>query len=414
MRRRYKSRNGCLRCKRRRVKCDENRPCTACVRHNVSCSLDVSVPAASPLSSSASTGPNPASDVELSFSEGPVLNCGLRDALRPLQPSAAPQSLLTPDSALHRSKALTNDNSDTRQRSPWMTDLELMHHWCTVTCFTLPRGDELGRIWQVECIQLAFMDEPFMHQILAISAFHMAYLQPSHRQRYLMVASSHHGHALQGLRTKFTHEVTPESSHSTFAAASLLIIGAFATFAVNGEHEENTSPGLQDMLDMFGLIRGMNVVLEAWTHTLLRGRFADMFVDHESSRPMVFLEAICEKLRNFEESIDDDEQKPVISREIITFIDCIKQSIRLARFPEIRLAMLWPIRAHPDFLSLLHQKNERALTILAYYCAIVHEAQPYAWYCRRWGPNIAREIKSLISSPQTEAITWPLAYMGLS
>ena len=288
-----------------------------------------------------------------------------------------------------------------------------MHHWCTVTCFTLPRGDELCRIWQVECVQLAFMDEPFMHQILAISAFHMACLQPSHRQSYRMLASQHHGHALQGLRTKFTHEVTPESSHSTFAAAALLVIGAFAAFAVDGEYEEDTSPGLKDMLDMFGLMRGMNMVLETWNHTLVRGRFADMFIDQESSRPMVFLEATCEKLRNLGESLDDDERRPVIGHEIITFIDCVKQSIP-TRCPEIRLAILWPIRAHPDFLLLLQQKNEEALTILAYYCAIVHEAQSYAWYCRRWGPNIARDIKNLISSPKAEAVAWPLAYMGLS
>lgn len=252
-----------------------------------------------------------------------------------------------------------------------------------------------------------------MHQILAISAFHMACLQPSHRQSYRMLASQHHGHALQGLRTKFTHEVTPESSHSTFAAAALLVIGAFAAFAVDGEYEEDTSPGLKDMLDMFGLMRGMNMVLETWNHTLVRGRFADMFIDQESSRPMVFLEATCEKLRNLGESLDDDERRPVIGHEIITFIDCVKQSIP-TRCPEIRLAILWPIRAHPDFLLLLQQKNEEALTILAYYCAIVHEAQSYAWYCRRWGPNIARDIKNLISSPKAEAVAWPLAYMGLS
>ncbi|KAI0906600.1 hypothetical protein F4823DRAFT_626952 [Ustulina deusta] len=393
MRRHYKSRNGCLRCKQRRVKCDENRPCAACVKHSVSCSLDVGVSAASSPASSTSMRPNPASDLSV-------------------EPCVASPSLLTSDSVSYLSKASANNNS--RQRSPWVTDLELMHHWSTVTCFTLPRGEELGHIWQVECVRLALTDEPSMHQILAISAFHMAYLQPSHRRLYLMLASQHHGHALQGLRAKFTHEVTPESSHSTFAAAALLIIGAFATFAVNAENEENTTPGLQDMLDMFGLIRGMNVVLEAWTHTLLQGQFTDLFTDYESSRPMIFLEAICEKLRNMKENTEDDQPTPVVSREITNFIDSIKFSIRSARFPEIRLAMTWPIKAHPDFLALLHQKDEKAMAVLAYYCAILHEAQPYAWYCTRWGSNVARDIKSMISSLETEAIAWPLAYMGLS
>ncbi|KAI0465646.1 hypothetical protein F4859DRAFT_375621 [Xylaria cf. heliscus] len=421
MRRLYKSRNGCLRCKKRRVKCDENRPCAACVKHNVPCSLGVAVSAASSPVSSPSTHPNPSSDAESSFSGGTTQNLGPRNALRPLRPlelpvrpCVAPPPLLTSDSVPHLAKASDDDNSDSQKRSPWITDLELMHHWSTVTCFTLPRGEELSHIWQVECVRLALTDEPFMHQILAISAFHMAYLQPSHRRLYLMLASQHHGDALQGLREKFTHEVTPESSSSTFAAAALLVIGAFATFAVSNENEENSSPGLQDMLDMFGLLRGMNVVLETWTHTIHQGRFADLFADYESSRPMIFLEAICEKLRNMKENTENDEQTSVISREITNFIDSIKQSIRSALSPEIRLVMLWPINAHPDFLLLLQQRDTKAMALLAYYCAILHETQSYAWYCTRWGVNVAKDIKCQTGSSETEAMAWPLVYMGLS
>ncbi|KAI1128828.1 hypothetical protein F5Y10DRAFT_165935 [Nemania abortiva] len=420
MRRHYKSRNGCLRCKKRRVKCDESRPCTACVRHNVPCSLGVAVPAASPLGSSGSTCSNPASDAESSFSASSAPTLSLGNALRPLlsaplsaRPCVAPLSLPTPDGASCLARASSSNNSEPQKRSPWVTDLELMHHWSTVTCFSLPRGEELSHIWQVECVQLALTDEPFMHQILAISAFHMAHLQPSHRRMYLMLASQHYDVALQGLRTRFTHEVTPESSHSAFAVASLLIIGAFATFAVD-DNEENTSPGLQDMLDMFGLIRGLNMVLETWNDTVVQGQFADLFIDRDSSRPMIFLEAICEKLRNMQENTGNDERTPVISREIITFIDAIKHSIRFARLPEIRLIMLWPMKAHPDFLALLHQRDEKAIAILAYYCAIVHEAQSNAWYCTRWGERVARDIMSPMSSLETEAIAWPLAYIGLS
>ncbi|KAI0437907.1 hypothetical protein F4803DRAFT_125443 [Xylaria telfairii] len=419
MRRRYKSRNGCLRCKKRRVKCDENRPCSACVKHSVLCSLGVAVSGASSPASSTSTCPNAVSDAEWSLQGSCAENLNLINALRPLQasqasvePCVAPPSVLTSDCCSYLSQD-SNKSSNSKQKSPWITDLELMHHWSTVTCFTLPRGEELGHIWQVECVQLALADEPFMHQILAISAFHLAYLQPSHRRLYLMLASQHHGVALQGLRTK-TREVTPESSHSTFAAAALLIIGAFATFAVNDENERNTLPGLQDMLDMFGLIRGMNVVLEAWTHTVVQGRFADLFVDYGSSRPMIFLEAICEKLRNMKESTESDQPTTVVCRETTNLIDCIKHSIRSARFPEIRLVMLWPIRAHPDFLALLHQRDEKAMAVLAYYCAIIHEAQRYAWYCTRWGVNVATDIKGPRSPLETETIAWPLAYIGLT
>ncbi|KAJ8133219.1 hypothetical protein O1611_g404 [Lasiodiplodia mahajangana] len=373
--------------------------------------LGVAAEAASSLGGSGSTHPNPASGVGSSDKDS-----GPKNALRPLRPS---QLSITPhitlsDGVSHFPRASNDNNSDTRKRSSWVTDLELMHHWSTVTCFTLPRGEELAHIWQVECVQLALSEEPFMHQILAISAFHMAYLRPSHRRMYLMLASQHYGDALPGLRTRFTYDVTPESSHSTFAAASLLIIGAFAALAVNDENEGDTSPNLQDMLNVFSLIRGLNEVLETWNHTVVQGRFADLFIDHDPSLPMIFLEAICEKLRNMRETIANDQQTPVISREITRFIDATKHSIHTTRSPELRLMMLWPMKTHPDFLALLEQRDEKAMAILAYYCAIVHEARSYAWYCERWGENVARDIQTPLSSLEAEAIAWPLAYIGLS
>ncbi|KAG7409415.1 hypothetical protein Forpe1208_v011783 [Fusarium oxysporum f. sp. rapae] len=43
-----KSRNGCSRCKKRRVKCDEAVPCTACIRHDKACSLENPQPSVCP------------------------------------------------------------------------------------------------------------------------------------------------------------------------------------------------------------------------------------------------------------------------------------------------------------------------------------------------------------------------------
>src|SRR6266511_1355051 len=91
-----KTRHGCIRCKQRKVKCDEERPiCRNCSRIRADCSFVLDSFPLSPAYSEdvSSTGPRtPANDI-----------------VRP--------PIITP--ALQ------------------LSDLELMHHWSTVTCFTI-------------------------------------------------------------------------------------------------------------------------------------------------------------------------------------------------------------------------------------------------------------------------------------
>ncbi|KAF3016798.1 hypothetical protein E8E14_009319 [Neopestalotiopsis sp. 37M] len=431
-----KSRNGCQRCKKRRVKCDEKKPCSACTRHGVVCSLVDPSPEATTLSVEAtSVKPSSTSDLDevntiwsadtgfesvqsssfLSFTGLETLTASTPTFNAP-SPLGSSPSMLPSDCFPYFSRLVPSE-SQNPEGSTWVTDLELMHHYSTVACFTLPRGEQVGHIWQTEFVRLALNDEPLMHQILAIAAFHLAYCHPNNRRQFHILASHHQSEAAQGLRKKLMQHVTPENAHACFAASSLMIIGAFAAFCLSDGSDDLPRPSLQDLLDIFGLNRGMDVVLRTWEQYIHHESFADLFKNFNNTKPMFYLEAVCKKLSDLGSKLRGDEVDditPLVDREISNFIQGIEESIHDAPVPELRIVMLWPITMNKDFFAALGERQPMALTVLAYYCSILHEAQSSAWYLQGWGMTVMNDIVSTLPADKLEHILWPKSCMGQS
>ncbi|KAJ4256149.1 hypothetical protein NW762_009225 [Fusarium torreyae] len=269
-----KSRRGCVRCKQRRVKCDENQPCAACARHGVPCVF-----------------PEP-SDAQ-SRSKGPPIDKTDTHIDVP-QKSANADSLtspaVSPDPLPYLAKFVTGQESI--EQGTWLTDLELMHHFSTSTYLTLPRADELQQIWQIELPKLALSHVYLLHQVLSVSAYHLASLNPD-RPDFPICASQHQNKAIKGLRSAVA-SITEESCVEIFLASSLLSIGAFAGILT---HEACPQPRIDDLLDVFVLIRGMSDILDRYQSTLNRSRIANLFVGVSQAESNPLLTAIIAQLR---------------------------------------------------------------------------------------------------------------------
>ncbi|KAH6656921.1 hypothetical protein BKA67DRAFT_553642 [Truncatella angustata] len=427
-----KSRNGCQRCRQRRVKCDEARPqCSACVRHKVTCSFvaaqanpgahhESSVQRASVTSaefnSSSTESERKEPDAYSQYGRSASVNIGGSPAIlneSPLLP--APRS----DPFPLFSKYVLPQHAERQDKTPWVTDLELMHHYSTTTCFTFPRGQEVGHIWQSAVVELALKHVPLLHQVLAITASHLAYLRPHQRQSYALVASQHQSDAARGLRGALA-QITSDNCHASFAGASLLVIGAFAAAASSNSntHSAKHQPTMADMLDVVLLTRGMAAVLHSSEPTIQRGPFADLFMQMTYSAPQIFLEAVCGKLHELsikvleDHSIDQDTAR-IVNFEIHNLITCIKDQIHKAAVPVLRILTLWPTVLSDDFLGLLNRKISPALVVFTYYCAITHECQAFAWYTSGWGISVARDVERYIQEPWADIIRWPMDCMSL-
>ncbi|KAK6859761.1 hypothetical protein PG995_003397 [Apiospora arundinis] len=188
-----KSRNGCKRCKSRKIKCDEVYPsCGNCVKHGVSCDFEnsnfLTVPEISspPGSYYYSSPANSSHEWRRSSSvswaaPSSKTSCGSSPITLYRQPSA-PHQMLSPTSGTNR-----------------MLELRLLHHYTTSTYKHLSvMGPGSEAVWRERVPQLAFASAEMaladsganflMDVMLAVSALHLRTTSPND---HTLVRASH-------------------------------------------------------------------------------------------------------------------------------------------------------------------------------------------------------------------------------
>lgn len=173
-----KSRNGCTRCKQRRVKCDEIRPsCGSCSRHAVECvylTTSQASSAASRRSTSATrhdsrlTGHSPASGSKLAPTyddvsrQSPVNSApGLfSNDIKPVVYSPNGPGFYSSPSSSYVTPADDGSDADIDlPEGPWRRfwELRLLYNYYTNMSqpFSIPQSQEIARMWQHEIPELA-------------------------------------------------------------------------------------------------------------------------------------------------------------------------------------------------------------------------------------------------------------------
>ncbi|KAG7115843.1 Ribosome quality control complex subunit 2 like protein [Verticillium longisporum] len=132
------------------------------------------------------------------------------------------------------------------------------------------------------------------------------------------------------------------------------------------------SPTVDNILDVFLLIRGMSEILDASELLIRRGTLGHLFAQETApptSTPL--LDSVAARLMTFNAAIDPTNV--VVARELEGLISWIHRATATTALPENRIALTWPIDLSGDYISLLRQRDPAALSLLAYYCVIAHE-----------------------------------------
>ncbi|KAI1498349.1 hypothetical protein F5X99DRAFT_326986 [Biscogniauxia marginata] len=424
-----KSRHGCDRCKQRRVKCDECSPCAACVRHGIRCSL-LDRPVRMQLRSIRDNR-DPRMEAYGSPPEerGTIGGRGNR-RLIPAQteaggPSNKPKFSIVPDEHLPRivsassvsaseedhenslTTGFTTDpypyllpllsQSETPGIPAWMSDLELMHHFTASTWQTLPRANEIQRIWQIEIPRLALEYEFLMHQLLCISASHLVSVHHNESKKYTPLATHHQNNAIKGLR-RVLPNIDSVNCHAVFVAASLLIISAFA--ASSDHHEPKTQPGIDHLLEVFYLMRGMNQILHSHEQLLMQSSIGGLLQLSEYRSATPFLMSIVAGITSamLPHSEQGLSQSAPCQDAATTLIHWISRAAQDAPVPEQRLVSSWPIAVSNEFMELMRERHGGAMVLLSYYCQIVEHVEPECWYLSGWAKSVQREIERTSNS----------------
>ncbi|KAJ3550081.1 hypothetical protein NM208_g172 [Fusarium decemcellulare] len=365
-----KSRNGCQRCKKRRVK---NAGATkAETRHRF--------PEAG---------------------ECPALLRDIPGARRQL--SHSPHSLIPP-------KHLEPDHSDS-----WISDVELTHHYATVAYGTFSPAPEVCHALQFDVMRDALSHPYLLHGLLAFSGFHLAYLNPDDRDRYFLQASQHQKMAAKKMREALAN-MSPENCHALFVTSIFLIINAFAESSNSGDSSNHFSP-IKAVVDIFSLVTGITLIFNSSGLDLHSGPLKGLFTGTGSGSDLSRLRSLLDQLSEIQSQIhnakDLDETE---KRVVIASIDALKNGIdtmgqnKATTTPaEVRALFVWPAMLPRDFIDLARADHPVALILLAHYSVILHWAEPECWFLKSWaGRLIGNIIQKLAGSPWSSYIVWPV------
>ncbi|OJJ29680.1 hypothetical protein ASPWEDRAFT_177419 [Aspergillus wentii DTO 134E9] len=355
-----KSTRGCLRCKTRKVKCDENKPqCSGCHRHNVPC-------------------------------EYPSFEARRFDP---------------------RAKKARRDAPSSDFGSIQTTDLRLMHHYATETAATLSSAHfpAVRAMWAIDVPEMAFEYEPLLHTLLALAAVHRATLRPDETDQLRPVQQAHIDKALQHHRS-ITANLAETISESV-CVNTILISLYTLTLRAEAPMEPyeppllwmNMSHGIRTMLRMVydQLIESKSRIFPLLVaQPIVHGTGKD---SSSPDNPFQFL------LHCHRDEEDMDESLLDVYKDAIAYLETNLNAIKRKEsdFDIRKRFSAFPAVFTHCFIQLVSEKRPRALVILAYLFALVKGAED-SWWLRGIPEREVRGINSIMPLHWKWAMAWPL------
>ncbi|CZR52466.1 uncharacterized protein PAC_02343 [Phialocephala subalpina] len=370
-----KSRHGCTQCKAAHIKCDLSRPkCGRCTKTQRSCLF--------------ATGPR---------SHDP--------------PSTVPSPAISPPNNVPQVLGLS-ESSETDIIS-W-DDLELLHHFSTITYTTLSDRHDLREMWRIQIPKMALKQRFMMHSLFSVTALHIACSAPLESQSsYIDRAIRHHNIALRHLSAEL-HNITRENGASLFICATLIVVFSL-NLAFSRPHQEPTGT-VEEILGIFRLLRGVRLVLAGMWEWARESEIAPMFVDrdidHTISLPGDVTAALClleERNRHLSKPASDTEAYNMAIQGLKDSFKVISSSndpgTRLNR--DDGMVLGWPITCNQEYIALLGSRQPLALVILAHYAVILHEMRD-SWWVREWGSQLIHDVHQIVGDYWQDLMDWPI------
>ncbi|KAL3425534.1 C6 zinc finger protein [Phlyctema vagabunda] len=376
-----KTRTGCSLCKKRKIKCDEQKPqCNNCIKHSVQCDflLRTTSVAGSPNDNSIHSTTSVHSHVQ------------------------------SPSAPLDGSNPPMNESS----MSLNLTDLELLHNFTTQTFSTLAFDPLLRNLWRINVPQLAFNYGFVMRGILAVSALHLAYYKPSKREYYLAQAMRQHQTALN-TGIGMLSNVTEENCSAIYIFSVLTFFFTLGSPRKAGHFLLIENNGIAEWLY---LLRGTRTIVESCLDALRNGILGPMF--RVGDRRLALyetapgLEQLSELGSYAKNSCTDPEKLQVylgaieeLDRSFALIYNSGVQSVETAHI------FLWVFRISEEYLQLLREGSQEALAIFAYGCVLLKHLDCH-WWMDGWSTHLISRTYYLLDEEHRLWIRWPIEEIG--
>ncbi|KAL4883211.1 hypothetical protein BJY04DRAFT_185051 [Aspergillus karnatakaensis] len=395
-----KSRLGCGNCKKRRVKCDEIKPsCTNCLQHSITCDFS--------LSSSASPSEASAPQQRFQFRESKYQSLTSPKEDEPNQRSIGVQCDPAPSPTA---------TSSIESGGISLSDLHLFHHYTTSTYRTLAdEATDTNRVNQVHIPQWGMTFPPIMHLVLALSALHLAFLDPDKQEEYTRQADEHFTFGVRSVTTVLALDtLASENCQQIYMSAVLICFAYFAHGPRQGEFLVFNQNGRSEWLVLLHGVRAITAqkhseiftgVLEP---TARRPTSSDPAPGHEDeiARHKMRLREI-RTLVDKEVSLDKAAYVKALDDLIESFEHACEHRRLGGYVTELMpFTMGWTFRLPEIMIQKLEEKEPVALVILGHW-AILMRYMRGVWFMRGWDEHIIRGIRACLPLAYHGWLEWP-------
>ncbi|KAI0011071.1 hypothetical protein F4779DRAFT_574906 [Xylariaceae sp. FL0662B] len=351
----HKSRAGCDTCKSKKVKCDEEQPCSYCVKRQLPCSLEPT----------------------REKSPSPVL------ADRPEAPSFS------------------------------FADFSLYRHFIASTAIAQSDDEPSVEVWREVVPELATQHQYLLHELLAVAALHLRSARSKEARWLEQLAAEHQGRAITLFRAAIAANST-ESALPLFACSCLVIPYYFAATKDALSLLFNEEAGT--LAEWLILIQGCAAITVKHGSTIVRsplgvllGNTYTPYIGSLNDGPTDgILRDLGAKLPISPEHREDYARA----------IDTLRVSFYLSDRADSMLdrknaALRFPPTMSPVARTDLAARHPAPLIIMAFWCVLLYRIEERWWIKGRVKPLLLK-IKELLPLKYKDLIRWPIEQLSLA
>ncbi|KAL4928333.1 Zn(II)2Cys6 transcription factor [Aspergillus undulatus] len=356
-----KSREGCAKCKQRRVKCDETRPqCQKCTKLGLDCTYEVILP------------PGYGRLKRLRGNDGEDENAVISRFLNGVP-------VATPDGRAH-SLAVSSIASQIDgmlqatqgQYKNCLGNLGTLRHFQDTTTPTIISNS--GReVMRGKMIRLALESPYLMHSIVAVAIAHLRSALPAdNSEKYTLLEAHHWQRAIRQYSKELQSPISPETMDSLFSACLLMTVNSFTIDSYNPHQSFVFSSNPAVSLNWLFVQSGLRHLLGRSQPWLRKSMWWEMFMDSrnnmfDDSRPgREGLHPELAELCGITELSTEKNNPYFLPLRMLTPLLVVEPSVKT--FPRITTFMG---RLMPDYYERLIAKDPPALVLLAWWLALM-------------------------------------------
>jgi hypothetical protein len=267
-----------------------------------------------------------------------------------------------------------------------------------------------------------------MHGILACSALHLAYLNPTESERYQLIAAYHQNRALPAFRSAIAN-ANKDTCNALFSFSQLLIIHCFVSEGQDGDLlfvREKDELGLPDWLH---IIRGNCTIFKSIWKFIENGPLTPLKmerIDGEHLSPVPEKPQYARRLSGLLAAISFPRKNRIAQQvteappsplpDALLELSRAFSKAHAARsrsvFTMWTALYIWPAQVSQDYLDLLKDRDPAALILLAHYCILLKPLDSH-WYMSGYSKRLLSRIYNQLDQEWQQWLHWPLEEIGL-